>query len=99
MSNDIQNLRSCRALAPSPLTRMKQNDGSLGHILDILHHVVKIQIGRLGIVVAVLAHLQPRVGKDGNVVAPGRVGHVNVLVAVFAHQSISESRIAVSRRI
>jgi hypothetical protein len=44
---------------------MEKNNTSLRHILNILHHIFKVQIGIFGVVVGILENFQTRVGKDG----------------------------------
>lgn len=72
-------------------TSVKENSGSLRHFGNILDHTVKVEIGRGRVVVSVLADFQTGIGKNGNVIAPGGIGHVNMGVSVttqeFAHDT------------
>mmetsp|Transcript_19463 Transcript_19463/g.39209 ORF Transcript_19463/g.39209 Transcript_19463/m.39209 type:complete len:274 (+) Transcript_19463:777-1598(+) len=62
-------------------TSMEQNASPLGHPLHIFDQTVEIQTARGIIIISILLHLQSGVGENGNVVAPSRVGDVNVLVS------------------
>ena len=62
---------------------------TLRHVFNVLHHLVEVQIGCFHVIIAVLAHLQTRVLHDWNVISPGWIGNINVLVSVFV-QELSE---------
>jgi hypothetical protein len=77
---------------------MEQDNASFGHILKILHHVVKVQIRACGVVVAILVHFQARVVKDRMVVTPGRVWNVNILMPVSVHELSKHTKASSSRQ-
>ncbi len=77
---------------------MQQNDTTLGHCLDILHHVGKVQIRILGVIITVLANLKTRIGKDRNVVSPCRVGHVDMFVSLLSHQFSKNTKASSARK-
>lgn len=78
-------------------TGMKQDDASFGHLLKILHHVIKVQIRAVGVVVSILVNCEARVGKDGIVVAPSRIGKINVLMSVSLHEFSKHAKAPSSR--
>lgn len=79
-------------------TCMQKNDTTLGHCLDILHHVGKVQIRIFGVIIAVLANLKSRIGKDRNMVSPCRVGNVDVLVSLLSHQLSKNTKASSARK-
>ena len=65
-------------LRPTERT-MKNNDGLVGGILDVLHETIKVQAHSLGVKVAVELPFHAGIGEDALVVAPGWVGEVHRL--------------------
>jgi hypothetical protein len=65
---------------------MQQNDASFRHGLDILDQTIEIQVRLFRIIISILANLEARILKDGNVISPGRIGKINVGMSSPPHQ-------------
>lgn len=84
---DLLPLFQCRVHACGVVSAgVQQYYTASGHLFQVLHESVKVQVGIFGIVVPVLVHLQAHILENGVVVAPRRIGNVNVFGTVTLDQ-------------
>ncbi len=75
---------------------VQQEDAAAGGTLHVLEHALKVQADRLRVVVAVLLHLEARIGEHGVVVGPARRRDVDRLGAgeEALHEGTSDAQSA-----
>mmetsp|Transcript_42863 Transcript_42863/g.84200 ORF Transcript_42863/g.84200 Transcript_42863/m.84200 type:complete len:269 (-) Transcript_42863:223-1029(-) len=90
-ARDLCPLFGCRVLAGGVVgARVQEHAGSLRGSVQVLAQPREVERVCSPFVVSVLAHLDPGVPEDGDVVAPGRVGHVDVLVRTEFSEEFAE---------
>mmetsp|Transcript_28414 Transcript_28414/g.60886 ORF Transcript_28414/g.60886 Transcript_28414/m.60886 type:complete len:303 (-) Transcript_28414:431-1339(-) len=70
-------------------TGMKQQDGSIRGILEILQHALKIETVGRAVVITVSVYIQAASAEDFVVVSPGWIWDINILVGIEIGQELA----------